>query len=109
MIVFLHPFIFFFNDPPPPEIYTFPYTTLFRSPAMLNWRSAATSWVRSNETPAVWSLGAPVMPLAATVLASVRSEEHTSELQSHVNLVCRLLLEKKKKHSDKRRSTSISS
>src|SRR5690242_21492007 len=35
-------------------------------------------------------------PIAGTIFAATRSEEHTSELQSHVNLVCRLLLEKKK-------------
>src|SRR5260370_7883421 len=37
--------------------------------------------------------------LAASAVAQVRSEEHTSELQSHLNLVCRLLLEKKKQHT----------
>src|SRR5690242_12612475 len=41
--------------------------------------------------------GQGVAPAAATIEAYTRSEEHTSELQSHVNLVCRLLLEKKKK------------
>src|SRR5256885_8473439 len=67
----------------PPRSTLFPYTTLFRSstvgiPARLAWRP--------NEPPIAPS---PMMPS--------RSEEHTSELQSPCNLVCRLLLEKKKK------------
>src|SRR5260370_28491744 len=40
--------------------------------------------------------------IARTILEQLRSEEHTSELQSHLNLVCRLLLEKKKKKSKSR-------
>src|SRR5260370_14645549 len=69
----------------PPRSTLFPYTTLFRS---ANSGSAfaitRTNWARP---------GRPASP-------SSRSEEHTSELQSHLNLVCRLLLEKKKpKHS----------
>src|SRR5690242_20848056 len=43
----------------------------------------------------------PIVRTFATVMAGARSEEHTSELQSHVNLVCRLLLEKKKKKKKK--------
>src|SRR6266571_2118432 len=62
----------------PPRSTLFPYTTLFRS-----WSRA-----RSRRGGACASRGA---------LRCSRSEEHTSELQSHVNLVCRLLLEKKKK------------
>src|SRR5690242_20998838 len=65
----------------PPRSTLFPYTTLFRSS-----RSA-----RPRGAPA-----RPVAPGADT--RSTRSEEHTSELQSHVKLVCRLLLEKKKKY-----------
>src|SRR6476661_3864194 len=61
----------------PPRSTLFPYTTLFRSPR------------RRAGPPG--SARAPAPPSAA------RSEEHTSELQSHLNLVCRLLLEKKKK------------
>src|SRR2546427_6020864 len=69
----------------PPRSTLFPYTTLFRSVAM-PWRSSV---VRSTMWPcaARWD-GA---------LDARRSEEHTSELQSQSNLVCRLLLEKKKK------------
>src|SRR2546427_1247607 len=70
----------------PPRSTLFPYTTLFRSltrkkPALI-----------IKEVPA----RAPVQPMGPFV-ADERSEEHTSELQSQSNLVCRLLLEKKKK------------
>src|SRR5256885_11722419 len=60
----------------PPRSTLFPYTTLFRSPASLRPRHA--QWLR------------------ARACRHWRSEEHTSELQSPCNLVCRLLLEKKK-------------
>src|ERR1022692_4499904 len=65
----------------PPRSTLFPYTTLFRS---------SQAWSR---------LGQPVRgpPMHARWTAHRRSEEHTSELQSPCNLVCRLLLEKKKK------------
>src|SRR2546430_7493005 len=68
----------------PPRSTLFPYTTLFRSPAR---RAPRGSW--SGRSPR--TRGGP---------AAARSEEHTSELQSQSNLVCRLLLEKKKKRSD---------
>src|SRR6266480_63186 len=64
----------------PPRSTLFPYTTLFRSPGHDHHRGRAVG---------------PRLPPAG------RSEEHTSELQSHVNLVCRLLLEKKKKKDPK--------
>src|SRR4051812_49795047 len=67
----------------PPRSTLFPYTTLFRSPA------------RPPGPPLRRGAGA----LLARRAARGRSEEHTSELQSHVNLVCRLLLEKKKKQN----------
>src|SRR5690349_23974192 len=66
---------FFFNDTAPTEIYTFPYTTLFRS-----------SWSCFCGGPGTRRSSAPHF---------ARSEEHTSELQSRRDLVCRLLLEKK--------------
>src|SRR5260370_14977485 len=73
----------------PPRSTLFPYTTLFRSLIVLIF------WPRiSRVIPA---------PFVAMILATaVRSEEHTSELQSHLNLVCRLLLEKKKKEKTER-------
>src|SRR5437868_12755223 len=66
----------------PPRSTLFPYTTLFRSLAARSGRRAA--------PPAVG--GTPYLPRVR-----VRSEEHTSELQSRFDLVCRLLLEKKNK------------
>src|SRR5690349_24198324 len=68
----------------PPRSTLFPYTTLFRSP----------SWSRRTARSA--DIGEPV----CTGLSSPRSEEHTSELQSRRDLVCRLLLEKKKQGND---------
>src|SRR5213078_5348678 len=66
------------------ELTLFPYTTLFRSPCSAPcWRSPSGRLRR----PCPCSSRAP----------SLRSEEHTSELQSRAHLVCRLLLEKKKK------------
>src|SRR2546426_3743944 len=69
----------------PPRSTLFPYTTLFRSPAKRRRTAKA-------ET------AAPAAPPPPETRPK-RSEEHTSELQSPCNLVCRLLLEKKKKNS----------
>src|SRR2546422_4520868 len=68
----------------PPRSTLFPYTTLFRSPALNLGLSKP-----MNKSPA--SGGCP-----QSEIQSWRSEEHTSELQSRLHLVCRLLLEKKK-------------
>src|SRR5690348_17499974 len=68
---------------PPPRSTLFPYTTLFRSPSS---RASSARGGYSAATKST-SMGACTLP---------RSEEHTSELQSPVHLVCRLLLEKKK-------------
>src|SRR5256885_7538863 len=70
----------------PPRSTLFPYTTLFRS------LSHCTCVVRSSSTMA--STSDVLMP---SRFSGKRSEEHTSELQSPCNLVCRLLLEKKKR------------
>src|SRR5690242_20988471 len=78
----------------PPRSTLFPYTTLFRSisaSVVDGDHEIRIALGRSGETKA----------LTATPWRS-RSEEHTSELQSHVNLVCRLLLEKKKKTKNNR-------
>src|SRR5438046_3860820 len=80
----------------PPRSTLFPYTTLFRSPLLPGARPrAAPARCRARRTPA---RGAARAALRARSPARRRSEEHTSELQSLTNLVCRLLLEKKKKH-----------
>src|SRR2546427_2450516 len=83
----------------PPRSTLFPYTTLFRSRAVRG--------VEGHERPLNLAAGQRAeLPIGALVLlqarvdrlvgARLRSEEHTSELQSQSNLVCRLLLEKKK-------------
>src|SRR5260370_5722491 len=84
--------LFFLMIRRPPRSTLFPYTTLFRSP-------------QPGAGP-VLGVAATVIPFEQLVLVCLgnglggirdRSEEHTSELQSHLNIVCRLLLEKKKK------------
>src|SRR5260370_7401553 len=79
-------FFFFLMIRRPPRSTLFPYTTLFRSTMP---GAAATG------TPGTTISSAPARSRTS------RSEEHTSELQSHLNLVCRLLLEKKKKNKYK--------
>src|SRR5688572_32553587 len=82
----------------PPRSTLFPYTTLFRSsdrPSSAATSSAARK--KSCSIASVRSIGCPNSALPTTIWATRRSEEHTSELQSQSNLVCRLLLEKKKK------------
>src|SRR2546430_7970290 len=76
----------------PPRSTLFPYTTLFRSS-----ESRLLPGVRVPE-PGVLQLLRAVRRAARQGRGRHRSEEHTSELQSQSNLVCRLLLEKKKKH-----------
>src|SRR5438034_2768384 len=78
--------LFFFNAPATTEIYTLPYTTLFRS--LLE----AYFWIIIARAVLSWVNPDPYNP----IVRFLRSEEHTSELQSHSDLVCRLLLEKKK-------------
>src|SRR5947207_6495881 len=76
----------------PPRSTLFPYTTLFRSDAKVAERvgellkGAPLAQARVKELLVRWT--------------DMRSEEHTSELQSHSDLVCRLLLEKKKEHKN---------
>src|SRR5260370_17052258 len=73
----------------PPRSTLFPYTTLFRSVETTSGRWPC-SVSHFASLPVVVVLPEPCRPAS-----SHRSEEHTSELQSHLNLVCRLLLEKK--------------
>src|SRR2546426_4399622 len=86
----------------PPRSTLFPYTTLFRSKGHRERRFDYVSRRRTDRLPRVRS-GLRSDPAEWTDerhkrgLAGERSEEHTSELQSPCNLVCRLLLEKKKK------------
>src|SRR5260221_9104943 len=84
-------FFFFLMIRRPPRSTLFPYTTLFRSVQRFNKLRGPGPGARTQ------------LPDAALVVALLpgsfirRSEEHTSELQSHSDIVCRLLLEKKKK------------
>src|SRR5256885_8710377 len=80
----------------PPRSTLFPYTTLFRSGA-LRCRDRAHEGLVAVLHVAVHHVEMPLVDRQIDRLAD-RSEEHTSELQSPCNLVCRLLLEKKKKH-----------
>src|SRR5687768_17943608 len=88
-------FFFFLMLRRPPRSTLFPYTTLFRSQV---WRVACAGCLASRVSP-VPSL---ILPERRSELLDLwvkgvsRSEEHTSELQSRLHLVCRLLLEKKK-------------
>src|SRR5260370_40065433 len=87
-------FFFFLMIRRPPRSTLFPYTTLFRS-------VRPTHKPKGTRLPSRWARRKPRIPfLLGRVDIPVhrdRSEEHTSELQSHLNIVCRLLLEKKKK------------
>src|SRR3712207_7926802 len=95
----------------PPRSTLFPYTTLFRSgrklttPAstsILYPGSAATSAPSTSPTLSPVSLSLRLSSATRPgIIAKPRSEEHTSELQSHSDLVCRLLLEKKKKKKNR--------
>src|SRR2546425_2912405 len=78
----------------PPRSTLFPYTTLFRSNVVEDLRE-------------IHRLGHGLMVTVEALLGRLRSEEHTSELQSLAYLVCRLLLEKKKKIHTKLRNNQI--
>src|SRR5207237_7636016 len=104
-------FVFLLMPPQPPSSTLFPYTTLFRSLLQhrrSSWEANDNLAAQEEDRPmkriaAVLALLLPLVALAQTGVkvkmfpgaAAMRSEEHTSELQSHLNLVCRLLLEKK--------------
>src|SRR2546429_1998767 len=81
----------------PPRSTLFPYTTLFRSVCDADGANArpVTKGDKSLYVSPEWT------PDGDYIVASKRSEEHTSELQSRLHLVCRLLLEKKKKTTDR--------
>src|SRR5687768_17684239 len=93
-------FLFFLMIRPPPSFTLFPYTTLFRSDSFAfdelhhDVREALAGGASVEQPPDVGMLQARErLPFA---VEAARSEEHTSELQSRLHLVCRLLLEKKK-------------
>src|SRR5207237_4087054 len=95
----------FFTLRRPPRSTLFPYTTLFRSPSRAHARQPLGGAFRGDALRQLYPLHPPLLPRALRRRLrplhhlshrAPRSEEHTSELQSHLNLVCRLLLEKKK-------------
>src|SRR3712207_7815563 len=86
----------------PPRSTLFPYTTLFRS--VLKSRPTMEYYLDFSERMLLAFGGVFELPLFIAFLA-LRSEEHTSELQSRQYLVCRLLLEKKKKYNINLNST----
>src|SRR2546422_76303 len=101
----------------PPRSTLFPYTTLFRSPDTALRAAAACARATSRASPCCCSTTATAcarrrLPCVARraprsrAIFARRSEEHTSELQSRLHLVCRLLLEKKKKINIQHSTTS---
>src|SRR5690348_18064860 len=94
---------FFLMLPRPPRSTLFPYTTLFRSASLTEeklyeWRARMIAVDKAQNTAIYIRTFAPIL--------NWRSEEHTSELQSPVHLVCRLLLEKKKTTNSATNTTS---
>src|SRR5690348_17935761 len=95
--------------PRPPTSTLFPYTTLFRSssieleniavghPAVAEAAVIGVAHPKWGERPLLVVVRKPGTELTRSAMLAFRSEEHTSELQSPVHLVCRLLLEKKKR------------
>src|SRR5262249_62263285 len=110
-VVVYRSLVFFLMLPPPPRSTLFPYTTLFRSISQaaaahrLAMRFLAKADDQLNQVhgynPNAWSAHSVEAARLAHAAGKLRSEEHTSELQSLTNLVCRLLLEKKKNNHSK--------
>src|SRR5205823_12351490 len=93
-------FYLFFFQPirQQPSSTLFPYTTLFRSKTRVNTAKSRAALPQDiPHADAAYSVGRATLLGAALAGGDARSEEHTSELQSLAYLVCRLLLEKKKK------------
>src|SRR2546430_5952067 len=103
-------FFFFLMIRRPPRSTLFPYTTLFRSiycpDAKMNLKGFEMLVLRRPRSEPVSRLADSEHPPTKAEINAVRSEEHTSELQSQSNLVCRLLLEKKK-NTNTSTSTSL--
>src|SRR3712207_8399694 len=104
--------LFFFNDTATTEIYTLslhdalPIWFAVSRATPSRWRHCgrSTSTSSRGSTCCLGGLMSPLIVLHSVVAAAARSEEHTSELQSRQYLVCRLLLEKKKKNLHKQQS-----
>src|SRR5699024_12664564 len=91
---------FFFLIRPPLRSTLFPYTTLFRSSSFSGILPVLYKAIICFSFKVSYLSKASAMILCFSLLSLTRSEEHTSELQSRFDLVCRLLLEKKKKSND---------
>src|SRR5260221_6822321 len=92
-------FFFFLMIRRPPRSTLFPYTTLFRSFCEETRLTLRWSFFQPSPSPSA-AAGVPASGASTRSLShGKRSEEHTSELQSHSDLVCRLLLEKKKQYA----------
>src|SRR5260370_10171663 len=98
IILSIFALFFFLMIRRPPRSTLFPYTTLFRSPLAKIKRenNFGVALMNRQQFEAALSKFQRACILDAQSEFAQRSEEHTSELQSHLNLVCRLLLEKKK-------------
>src|SRR2546426_5204369 len=88
----------------PPRSTLFPYTTLFRSTASIR-KGGRSIWRLRGRWESARGRRRSILSYPRT--AATRSEEHTSELQSPCNLVCRLLLEKKKKILTEQQATHV--
>src|SRR5690348_17475466 len=91
--------IFFLMLRRPPRSTLFPYTTLFRSQGLAEDDIAGVAYMDGRAGIAPFDMQSPAARMLVALMKQFpgeRSEEHTSELQSPVHLVCRLLLEKKK-------------
>src|SRR2546430_13665423 len=91
----------------PPRSTLFPYTTLFRSPARTAACPSASPSLDPRACGSLPSSYGPTAPSSVPPSRAKRSEEHTSELQSQSNLVCRLLLEKKNNEGTTRSNLTI--
>src|SRR5437763_3605776 len=106
MFLFFSVFVFFLMLRRPPRSTLFPYTTLFRSRPQEGRRTRSDEAPRGLVRRALRSV--PARRAGAARRGRARSEEHTSELQSPMYLVCRLLLEKKKNIKDQKNATQES-
>src|SRR5260221_8979851 len=90
----------------PPRSTLFPYTTLFRSQLITKLITVTAAGWSNKKAKVFFYFARPTFEFSHPRLVS-RSEEHTSELQSHSDLVCRLLLEKKKKKDERGRCVAL--
>src|SRR5256885_13095297 len=90
----------------PPRSTLFPYTTLFRSVLKIDGHALVIFFNRFNHASGE-NINTFLLEALLQLDRNLRSEEHTSELQSPCNLVCRLLLEKKKNHKTMKSNAAV--